>query len=142
MESSMRLLKRQRLDLYMIHEPEQFEITDELNDFFQSLQRDGAISAFGLAYGSVPPEVPSLFGSVEQCQYAAKLTPRLTHTRIRLFHGVLRHGLQDEDSMANRLSAGKLISKVLNENVGCGVIFSASSRHQIDQITKQHKSGI
>jgi aryl-alcohol dehydrogenase-like predicted oxidoreductase len=133
LEESLRRLRRSRIDIYLIHEPEQFQITEELMEVFEQLQRHGTIGAFGLAYGGPPPEGAVRFGSVEQCRYAAHLDVSKTPHSGFIFHGVLRHGLSPPNR-ARQLDPGQLVLDVLREHEQAAVVFSASSVHQIAQI--------
>jgi aryl-alcohol dehydrogenase-like predicted oxidoreductase len=47
---SLKRLRRDRVDLYLVHEPDQFEL-DEALETFLDLRREGVIGAFVLAYG-------------------------------------------------------------------------------------------
>jgi len=135
LDESLRLLRRTQIDLYLLHEPEGFEITDELREAFLSLQKDGIIGAFGLAFGGLPTEVGS-FGTVEQCRFPGDSLAVPLCDKIRIYHGVVRFGLQDRTRSRTHLSAGKLIAQALEKDPGSAVIFSASSAHQIRQISK------
>jgi len=41
LEESLKRLNRSRVDLLLIHEPDQFEVGGKLSDLFDTLQRDG-----------------------------------------------------------------------------------------------------
>ena len=142
LDYSLKRLRRTRVDLYMVHEPAQFEITDDLYELFLSLQRDGVIKAFGLAYGTLPPGKSPSFGSVEQCRYSSDLAPLGMANKMRIFHGVLRYGLSGQGKSGRRLNAGQLISSVLHDHGSSAVIVSASTTRQITQIAKQYYSAI
>ena len=140
LDESLRLLRRKKIDLYLLHEPEGIEITDELREVFLSLQKDGIIGAFGLAFGGLPTEFGS-FGTVEQCRFPGDSLAVPLCDKIRVYHGVVRFGLQDRARDGTHLSAGKLIAQVLERDPGSAVIFSASSGRQIREISKNcHKA--
>jgi hypothetical protein len=134
LDESLRLLRRTRIDLYLIHEPEGIEITDELREAFLSLQKDGIIGAFGLAFGGLPTEFGS-FGTVEQCRFPGDSLAVPVYEKVRVYHGVVRFGLQDRTRDGTDLSAAKLIAQALERDPGSAVIFSASSGRQIRQIS-------
>ena len=140
LETSLERLNRSRVDLYMIHEPEQFVLTDDLRELFESLQRDGVIGAFGLAHGALPSAESLSFGSVEQCRYSDDLCAVGRADTVRIFHGVLRYGLRGRQRTGRPAEPGRLIARVLAEHGNCAVVFSASSEHQIGQVVQQHES--
>src|SRR5262249_56400794 len=47
LEDSTKRLKRSFVDLYLLHEPDQFMVTDELFELFCRLKRDRVVGAFG-----------------------------------------------------------------------------------------------
>ena len=131
---SLKRLKRDRLDLYLVHEPDQFDLDDEALETFIALKREGVIGAFGLAYGRSVSETPD-FGTVIQSQYCNKC-PTQQDNKTRVFHGVLRHGWNDPHLQTRHASkVNSYISNVLKANPNGGIIFSATSVHQIGQVT-------
>jgi aryl-alcohol dehydrogenase-like predicted oxidoreductase len=132
LEDSMKRLKRGFVDLYLVHEPDQFILTDELLGLFHKLQDDRVVGAFGLAYGRVANASPE-FGKVIQSQHAEGLPARSNgHTRI--FHGVLRHSWHEARGRNGNASPTEYLEKVLATNLGAAVIFSASSPGQIRRL--------
>jgi hypothetical protein len=134
-EESLRRLRRTAIDLYLLHEPEAIEITDELRDVFLSLRNDGVIKAFGLAFGALPND-PISFGTVVQCRFSRDSPTFPSHDKIRIYHGVVRFGLQSHIKDNIHVSAGNLIARALERHPASAVIFSASSKHQIHQISE------
>jgi len=134
LDESMRRLKRTCIDVYLIHEPEQFELSDDLLETFTALRRSGAIKSFGLGHGGLPPSDPCWFGSVVQCRYAEQIVPLRAGPHIHLFHGVLRHGLQTTENAGTRRDARQRVADVLRQHEQAAVVFSASSERQIDAI--------
>jgi aryl-alcohol dehydrogenase-like predicted oxidoreductase len=136
-DESLRLLRRSKIDLYLLHEPDEIEITDELREAFQSLQHDGVIGAFGLAFGADPSAMTS-FGTIEQCRYNGRNPGRECGEAAHIYHGVVRFGLQEH----GHRSAGDLISRVLQQHADAAVIFSASSKRQIQQVSHSCNLGV
>jgi aryl-alcohol dehydrogenase-like predicted oxidoreductase len=132
---SLKRLKRDHVDLYLVHEPDQFDLDDEAFETFIALQREGIIGAFGLAYGRSVSETPD-FGTVIQSQYGNG-QPSQADNKTRIFHGVLRHGWRnDRHSKTEHASkVNSYIANVFKANPNVCIIFSASSAHQIGQVT-------
>ena len=133
LDHSMRLLKRSRLDLYLLHEPDQFLLTEELLEVFAGLQRNGTIGAFGLAYGRVVETSPP-FGAVLQSRYADRSSEnRPASGPIRIFHGVFRHGWHEGGRKGTK-SPSEYVAKVLAASPNSSIIISASSTRQIREL--------
>jgi aryl-alcohol dehydrogenase-like predicted oxidoreductase len=133
LEESLKRLRRDHVDLYLVHEPDQFDLNDEALETFIAFSREGVVGAFGLGYGRCVTKTPD-FGTVIQSRYA-KWSPCQDGNKTRIFHGVLRHGWSDRQPKTERaLDAGAYIADVLKTNPKVRVVFSASSVHQIEQI--------
>jgi hypothetical protein len=115
-------------------EPDQFDLDDEAFETFVALKREGIIGAFGLAYARSISEMPD-FGTVIESQYRNEQPPQ-ADDKTRIFHGVLRHGWRN-DPHSKTEDASKVNSNIGNvfNNPNVGIIFSASSAHQIGQVT-------
>lgn len=130
LEDSMKRLKRSFVDLYLLHEPDQFALTDELLELFHKLQHDRVIGAFGLAYGRVANASPE-FGTIIQSQHTDTLPELSDRGHTRIFHGVLRHSWHEARRRKGDRSPTEYLEKVLGTNRDAAVIFSASSPGQI-----------
>jgi hypothetical protein len=138
LDQSLRRLRRTRIDLYLLHEPEGVEITDELREVFLSLKTNGTIGAFGLAYGAfAPPDAPAGFGTVVQCRYSEEAAAVGGHEATRIYHGVLRYGLPEAGRRAGQGEAARMVARVLNQDAQSTVIFSASTTEQIRRICRE-----
>jgi aryl-alcohol dehydrogenase-like predicted oxidoreductase len=128
LDESLKRLRRTRIDLYLIHEPDQIDLTDDLKEIFAKLCTEGIIGAFGLGWGG-DANVFHRFGTVVQGTYYP--TSRGIQGTTRIFHGVLRHA--EEETIGNR-EAGTRIREVLRLNSDAAVLFSASTRWQIESV--------
>jgi hypothetical protein len=127
LDESLRQLRRNRADLYLVHEPDQFELTDELKDVFATLQLNGAVGAFGLAWGRVA-DTDLGFGTVVQGSFSNDLPAYGHKGGTRILHSVLRNGSCEHHE---GLRAGARIRKVLDTYPDAAIIFSASTPGQI-----------
>ena len=134
LEESLRHLRRNFVDLYLIHEPDQFELTDEVKELFATLKLNGTIGAFGLAWGR-SADTGVGFGTVVQGRYATDLPTYGRGGETRILHGVLRHHLSE--SPAHLEDAGTRIRNVLDAHPDVAIIFSASTPFQIDRIVRE-----
>jgi aryl-alcohol dehydrogenase-like predicted oxidoreductase len=124
LEASLQRLRRDRIDLYLVHEPDQFVIDDSLASTFVDLQRAGVIGAWGLGYGHAAARAPA-FGQVLQC---AHLENPLGN-RFRIVHGLLRHAQGGK-------SAAQRICEALQNRPSDVVLFSASRHRSIQEIVE------
>jgi hypothetical protein len=126
LEDSLECLRRDRVDIYLVHEPDRFELTDELQACFRDLQSKGLIGAFGLGYGREARHADPRFGSVLQARYEGALREPSPGT-TRIFHGVLRQASAAQGATAR-------IGEVLRAWPQAAVIFSASAPFQIRDV--------
>jgi aryl-alcohol dehydrogenase-like predicted oxidoreductase len=127
---SLERLKRDRIDLLLLHEPDMFIIDDILRSHFEDLMSEGMIAAYGLGYGRTVDDAP-VFGHVLQCRYSPDMGGRPTDARTRIFHGVLRH------REAGDVSPRAAIDDVLVRYPCAAVIVSASTGNQIRRLTSR-----
>jgi D-threo-aldose 1-dehydrogenase len=126
LEESLRRLRRSYVDLYLVHEPDQFVIDEALDTAFADLKRQGLIRAYGLAFGRAASDAPT-FGQALQSQYRPPLRPPPAWA-TQIFHGVLRHASPSE-------RPAKRLWQALEAAPTAAFIFSASAPRQIRQIT-------
>lgn len=130
-EGSLVRLKRDHIDIYLAHEPDQLLINDDLAEILTDLQNSGGIGAFGRAWDrSVPAMEP--FGHVIQSRFDPAVVSDDGHFRI--FHGVLRHNYDGGGDRDRRASASKRIAAAMAQYPSSAVLFSASHPSQIDEI--------
>jgi len=126
---SLKRLKRDYVDLYLVHDPDQFDLDDEALETFIALKREGVIGAFGLAYSRSVSETPD-FGTVIQSQYRNEEPSQAANNKTRIFHGVLRHGWRND----SRSKVDGYVANALKDPNVC-IIFWASSARHIRQVT-------
>jgi D-threo-aldose 1-dehydrogenase len=130
---SLNRLKRDRVDLYLVHEPDQFELDSEALETFSALRRENLIGAFGLAYGRSINQYPE-FGTVLQSQYDGD-APSQQDDKSRIFHGAIRYGWRHSNLNAGTApDINRYIANILESNANVGILFSPSSVRQIKQV--------
>lgn len=127
LEDSLRHLRRNTIDVFFVHEPDQFELDDASLELFEGLRRAGTISAFGLASAGTPSG--AAFGSVIQGRFDAAGPVTKTGAVTVIFHGVVRQA-------KGRLETGGATRTLLDSFPSAGVVFSASSERQINEIAR------
>jgi aryl-alcohol dehydrogenase-like predicted oxidoreductase len=124
LDDSLKRLRRDHVEFYCIHEPDQYVIDDDLLAVFDHLKASGEIFAHGLAWGRAASTAPAGW-DVIQAQYAPQ-NPR--DGRLRFFHGVLRSSQSDAPG---RLAAA------LHDEPDAVFIVSASERHQLTDLSRR-----
>jgi aryl-alcohol dehydrogenase-like predicted oxidoreductase len=131
-EQSLARLRRQRLDLLLVHEPEGIMLDPALQEAFADLQRAGLVTAFGLAYGRAPEGAPP-FGAVLQGAYRGVTTrPAAGIVPLHIFHGVLRQSWGDGPYPP----APARIRAALQAWPDAAILFSASVPAQLREVAR------
>ncbi len=128
LDQSLKRLKRDKIDIFLVHEPDSVVLDEAVLAFLLEAQRDGVIGAFGLAYGRVVHEDPSPFGQIVQSTWDPIASPRTAEGFLCIYHGVLR----------SRREKGRAVERLVNALIrspDAAVLFSASAPFQIKQAT-------
>ena len=132
-ERSLRLLKRDRLDLLLLHEPDLFLIDDDLKDIFETLISDGVISAYGQGYGRSPVVGESLFGNILQAKYRPGVLNTTPESLSIIYHGVIREALASTNYFKG-VTFKALLKQSLMELRGVPKLVSASTPQQLHRL--------
>ena len=134
LETSLALLRREVLDLYLIHEPDGILIDDELLAAFAALRRQGLIRAFGVALGGEASTWPAGVDVVQSlCPPGGGLAPPLADSPTPIYHGVMRR--QSIVSAEPGAVAGPhALVVALRRHPRAGFLFSASTPRQIREL--------
>lgn len=128
LESSLRRLRRERVDLLLLHEPEHMDWPPETVEALENLVKSGVIGGFGLAYGGYSDG--RALGGVTQSRFGDQSLDLGSIDQVHLVHGVLRLG----PSNAEHRTASEKIASALLLGPKVGVVFSASSAQQIGEV--------
>ena len=127
LEISLKNLKRDNVDILLIHEPDQFFLDDELHETLNGIKKDGYIKEYGLGYGR--SEVDHNFGRVVQQKYSKNNV--FFKDKINIYHGLLRNLLNENKRDFNLYDAFRNISK---EHKDSYFLFSASRAEKIKRL--------
>jgi Aldo/keto reductase family len=153
LEGSLTRLRRTRVDILLVHEPDRLELTAEAVEAFADLRQQGVIGAYGRAWDKVvepvtpsigptlePSLAPSYFGQIIQSRYSqGSATAEAASAPVgRIYHGVLRHaGSADTNRHPSPVDRLQL---ALDQNPTASFVFSASHSRQITDIAKRIKA--
>ena len=133
-EMSLERLKRERVDLFLIHDPDQYELTAEMEESFEALVRENLVGAYGMAFDrKTLSEKP--FGSILQSRAQLSACPDF---RTKIYHGLLRRD-RDDDRNIKHVLPEDVVSRFLLAVPDSIVIFSASSPHQVNNLMNKLK---
>lgn len=134
LETSLALLHREALDLYLIHEPDCILIDDALRAAFAALRGQGLIRAFGVAFGGEASTWPVGVDVVQSlCPPERGLAPPLAGSPTRIFHGVMRrHPRLSADP--GEVTGPHALVAALRRHRRAGFLFSASTPRQIREL--------
>lgn len=134
LETSLALLRRAVLDLYLIHEPDEILINDGLLESLVALRRQGLIRAYGVAFGR---EALLSSDGMDVVQSAFPINAgQLTYfedSATRIFHGVMRRPLRALTE-CNTISGPQALAAALRSNRQSAFLFSASTPRQIQEV--------
>ncbi len=132
-ERSLQRLRRDTIDILLVHEPAEVLLSDALEQVLIDLVRQRLIKAYGLGYGG-PVDAINPFGAVLQCAAEASDRERSPQTNtLRIVHGVLRSPMNAGRDIASLTARARLERALLSIHNGA-VIFSASSAAQVNQV--------
>ncbi len=128
LERSLTRLRRDRVDLFLIHDPDALTIDPDVSKTMESLRSRGLIGATGEAWGGVASG--PAFGNVVQQHFAgaghADAGPR---DLTAIYHGLLR-------SAASRRTGLAQFAEAYVRHERCAFLFSASSPSQIAHVAE------
>jgi hypothetical protein len=132
---SLERLRRDYIDLLLIHEPDYIRLDEESLGIFLGLQRSGVIRAFGLGYARVITDPPT-FGQVLQSHADKPDHARIERADIlKVWHGVLRSADSGTAPPAASRPASR-IRRAWAERPTDVILFSASSTAQIREVAE------
>jgi len=125
---SLERLQRDRVDLFLLHDPESFILEPDALQMLERLRAIGIIRAYGEAWGGSPTSAP--IGSVVQQRYPSEAPLWVQPaTATHIYHGLLRH----PDHSASNI---RRLADAYARSTTSGFLFSASSSKQVRQVAE------
>tara|TARA_B100000780_G_C21120657_1_gene453889 strand:- start:57 stop:836 length:780 start_codon:yes stop_codon:yes gene_type:complete len=128
LEKTLTNINRSKLDILLVHEPNQFLIDYDLIEIFENLKKQGLIENYGLGYGRATSQLIE-FGNVRQVLYQEGKIE--TKSSINIVHGLIRESLSKGNTGVQH---SQFINNFMLKNQNASVLFSASSINQIKEI--------
>jgi hypothetical protein len=130
LERSLNRLRRDRIGIFLLHEPDQFTLDSDVEEQLVGFQRLGKINEYGLGYDRLVMPPPS-FGSVLQCDLRGIANLASQQNRTVITHGVV--SLKDPSFAARAPSFG--IAEFFRREPSSILLFSASTTRQINEVS-------
>jgi aryl-alcohol dehydrogenase-like predicted oxidoreductase len=100
-ETSLRLLKRSRVDVFLAHEPCAADLTQDATEAFDELVRCGVTTCYGVGVGAMS-DWTVRFGNVWQSAWAGESVHPYKGGATYVFHGALRTAGKADKVLAAR----------------------------------------
>jgi len=134
LDTSLRLLRRSSVDVFLAHEPVPEDLTPETAQHFADAVKDGLARCYGAAVGAMG-ESPVVFGNVWQSGWPGCLWSGSGSDVMHVFHGALRYrdGVPCLATDADLEWRMRQFAALAPASV---LIVSASTPHRLRQIAK------
>lgn len=131
-DSSLKSLKRDTIDILLAHEPHPDDLVPEVAERFESLVESAAIRAFGTGIGAVC-DCWAPFGTVWQSAWPAEQIKNYKEDVTYLFHRVLRNAQQSLDGRTE-VPAADLIRNAHLQRPESVLLVSASTPDRLKEL--------
>ena len=121
-------LNKSKIDILLVHEPDQFLIDNDLVERFENLKKQGLIEQYGLGYSQPSSEIIK-FGNVRQFLYEDRSVKK--NSSVNIVHGLIRASVLKGNKGAEH---SQFINDFILKNKNTSVLFSASKKSQIQEI--------
>ncbi|MFO0999962.1 MAG: aldo/keto reductase [Planctomycetaceae bacterium] len=138
LEESLKRLRRDRVDVFLAHEPNRLDLVPEIEATFQSLVERQLVSAFGVGIGASEDQWAP-FGSIWQSAWPGDKISSYTRDVTYLFHGVLRHAPKDRFG-SPVVSPAELIRTARRASPNSVLVVSASTPARLRELVKAVES--
>jgi len=135
LETSLRLLRRSRADVYLAHDPVPENLGPSTEGVFRALLDEGRIGCFGVAISG--PSGPSRpFGSVWQSRWSS--LPRQTDPMgpMHVFHGVIRNAAKDRFGRT-LVPPASLLRMAMQEVPDAVILIASSTPDELRLLTEE-----
>jgi len=133
-EESLKLLKRDSVDVLLAHEPCISDLTYETELLFKNLLNNKTISAFGVGIDAYEDSCYS-FGSIWQSGWPGKRIENYSDKKTNIFHGVIRYSTETNYSKKTK-PANQLLFDATMQAPKSIILVSASSPSRLKDLLR------
>lgn len=134
LETSLKRLRRDRVDVFLAHEPNRLDLIPEVEATFASLTGRGLVGAYGVGIGASEDRW-TRFGSIWQSGWPGERISSYTEDVTYLFHGVLRFAAKDRYGRPV-VPPGDLIRAARQASPNSVLLVSASTPDRLRQLVR------
>ncbi|QDS99990.1 aldo/keto reductase [Adhaeretor mobilis] len=131
-ETSLKHLQRDHIDVFLAHEPHREDLVPEVEERFQSLVNGKTIGAFGVGIGA-REDSWTKFGSIWQSAWPADHISTYDKDISYLFHRVIHNAAQDRFGQT-QVPVPKLIQAARRQSPNSVLIVSASTPKRLEEL--------
>jgi aryl-alcohol dehydrogenase-like predicted oxidoreductase len=135
LEDSLERLRRESVDVFLVHEPDRSDLCDEVEDHFRSLVSERLISAYGAGVGARGDRW-SPFGSIWQSGWPGGSARQYHDDVSYIFHGVVRFA-PARPSGATAVRVSSLVRTALEQAPNCVLLVSASTPARLRELLQE-----
>lgn len=132
LEESLRFLRRQRVDVFLAHEPSSEDLSIEVAEGFENLVNLGLAECYGAGVGMASRPFNS-FGKVWQSCWPGDAAVQYCDDTTYVFHGALRY-FDREYAPVRTADIGKRISQLARLSPRSVLLVSASTPRRLREI--------
>ncbi len=133
-EDSLRRLRRDRIDVYLLHEPRPDDLTADLSARLAALVQSRQISSFGVGIDAQTDRWTP-FGSIWQSGWPGERVQTYSGDVAYVFHGAIRHAPKDH-SGATIVPAGRLVGEAMRLAPRSIILVSTSTTRNLCDIVE------
>ena len=132
LEESLRLLRRDSVDVLLLHEPSRLDLNDEIEHCLGELVNEKLISQYGVGIDAAGDRWRR-FGSVWQSRWPQDGIDSYEGDLTYVFHGAIRHASAAEEG-GSTVDAATAVSDVLRRAPRSVVLVSSSSTKHLREL--------
>lgn len=135
LQESLEKLKRNSVDVFLMHEPNPADLGTKTDQYFQSLCKEGLIKAYGAGVGMIGDRW-SRFGSIWQSCWPGEAVRSYHHDVGYIWHGAVRQSL-DKKANAKNIRPSTIVRMTLEQSPGGILLVSASTPQKLKQLMQE-----
>lgn len=134
LEESLQRLRRDRVDVFLAHEPNRLDLTPEVAARFEALVQQSLISTFGIGIG-VAEDRWAPFGTIWQSGWPGQLVSSYVDDVTYVFHSILRYAQKDRYGRTTA-SIAELIRDARRQRPDSVLLVSASTPSRLREVVE------
>jgi len=135
LETSLQMLRRGSVDVFLAHEPHRMDVCGEVAARFERLRAEGLIAAFGVGIGAVGDRW-GRFGSIWQSCWPGHAAREYAQDVAYVWHGAIR-ALHTGPRKSGQLRPSAVVRQVLMDSPTSILLVSASTPGKLKDLLRE-----